>query len=249
MIADTAALHINKCASSLFPQRACCPFDCEWVWWHHPIVISPICHLKQIVSAVWPTEHIGAHPKTQMFIGERVRINILFASWIDFCLSSSLSLSLFIFLSPVSEGCTAAVCLNSISHGVSKCYTGESAAQCTEEPALPAAGPRQHVEGAARRDPQVTTAVHRWARPQVDTALLFMLLRKNGVKERRARWRKYHNTFDQINEYWYCDDIVVLTNGALTKHYDIFYKKYIISHVDMITKCMKENNTTARTDW
>lgn len=57
-------------------------------------------------------------------------------------------------------GCEAGV-LNIIRYGISKCNPGKSAAQCSEEPALPAAGPRQHVEGAACRDPQVTAAVHR----------------------------------------------------------------------------------------
>lgn len=57
--------------------------------------------------------------------------------------------------------CVKAGVANSISHGIGQRNPGESAAQRTEEPALPAAGPRQHVEGAARRDPQVTAAVHR----------------------------------------------------------------------------------------
>lgn len=46
-------------------------------------------------------------------------------------------------------------------HGVGERNAGESAAEHSEEPALPAAGPRQHAEGAACRDPQVTAAVHR----------------------------------------------------------------------------------------
>lgn len=105
----------------------------------------------------------GAYPKTQTFIGERVRINSLFARWIDFivfsfCLFFSVSPC---FLSPLSGGCEAGARLNIISHGDGKCYTGKSAAQCAEKPALPPAGPCQHVEGAAHRDPQITAAMHR----------------------------------------------------------------------------------------
>lgn len=55
-------------------------------------------------------------------------------------------------------GCEAGV---SIRHGVDKRNPGKSAAQRTEKPPVPTAGPRQHAEGAAHRDPQVTAAVYR----------------------------------------------------------------------------------------
>ena len=29
---------------------------------------------------------------------------------------------------------------------------------------------------------------------------------------------KYRNIFDQIPQYWYCDNIVGMTNGAFTKY-------------------------------
>lgn len=52
-------------------------------------------------------------------------------------------------------------CVNVISHGIGQRHAGESAAQRTEKPAVPPAGPRQHTEGAACGDPTIAAAMHR----------------------------------------------------------------------------------------
>lgn len=164
-------MHINICASSacsllfLSKHRVTIFTLARYVAKWPPLRMD----LMVLSGLSWPVgrqSKAGAHPKTQMFMGERVRINVLFARWVDSCLSSCPSLSFFLRLSLfsvfcLSGGCKAGVCLKLISHGISKCYTGKSAAQRTEKPALPPAGPCQHVEGATCRDPQITTAMHR----------------------------------------------------------------------------------------
>lgn len=117
----------------------------------------------------------------------------------------------------VSGGCRVGVCPNIISHGVSKRYIGKSAAQCTEKPALPPAGPCQHVERASRRDPQITTAMHRWAWLQVaaSTSLLFMLLWKIKQMLKGCLMRTYNSKQRIVSiTFFMC---WVYNNGRWTK--------------------------------
>lgn len=75
-------------------------------------------------------------------------------------------------------------------HGVGQRNAGKSAAQCSEELTVPAAGSRQHSEGASCRDPQVTAAVHRWARVCRHLAAASGL----NVYGMSAQWRTFQQT-------------------------------------------------------
>lgn len=164
MISDTATVH-NKQQTELSFLPLDDQFKCEMPFFVNGVngIIPYVDWLVCLESKVRP------YPKSHVYsqMGENWCDYFFYGPLLGLFFLLSLFLPRLLFCHFRLEVARPVVCQKKIRHGVSKCNTGKSVAECTEKPALPPAGPRQHTEGAARRDPQITAAVHRWEGPQV----------------------------------------------------------------------------------